>query len=243
MIHRQICTLGAAAAFLAVAATAPATLYSASAFDNGTITGTGPRTNPNNQRFFNAENGGGTFGSFAVADFNVSDFHIGGAVAGVSSFKLTLIESDAAFSAPGSLQFWLTGDTTTSIDAGSAALKFDGTHLPGGVGSQLAPLVLLGSGAFTTTGNTNTGQADVYNFTLSAAAQTMLVNSLNTTGGKLRVVVTPNDGVVAATYAGFANTTLAGPQISLNATAVPEPATIATLLVGAFALIGRRRRR
>ena len=187
MIHRHLYTLGAGSLLLALAATSQATIYSASAFDNGTITATGPRTNPNNQKYFNAENGNGGFGSFCVADFHVADLHLSGTVGSVSSFELTLTEANAAFSAPGSLQFWLSGDTSTSIDAGSTALKFDTSHLPGGVGSQLSPLVLLGSGAFTTTGNVNNGQADVYNFTLSSAAETMLVNSLNTTGGDLRL--------------------------------------------------------
>jgi hypothetical protein len=241
MFRRHLCWVGIGGLVLA-AGSAQAGLYTASAFDNSTISTTGPRTGTNNTAYFDAETGSGSYGYFGVIDFRASDFGIKKAVASVTDFKLTLTEDNASWSTAGSLQLWISGDTSASIDSGSSTLKFNKSYLPGGVGSQLNPLVLLGTANFTTTGDVNNGKADVYDLSLSSAAETLLVDELNTSGGNVRIVVTPDDSKVAATWAGYANTTYGGPKLSLTAQTVPEPASLAVIAVGLAGLVARKRR-
>ena len=119
------------------------------------------------------------------------------------------------------------------------------TALPDGIDSQLAPHDLVDSGTFTPgTINTNgTGTVDTYSLTLTAADKSYLIQQLNG-GGNIRLLVTPGDATVAATYAGFANTSTSpatpGPTLIIDATATPEPVAISFLGLGAVALIRRR---
>ena len=78
-------------------------------------------------------------------------------------------------------------------------------------------LISLGTVAFTTTGDTNTGGLDTYNFTPSSTASNYIQTVLNS-GGILRVVVTedattPN---VSATWGGFSDTSVAAPSLSIG---------------------------
>lgn len=223
-------------------ATAHAASMTANAFDNSTVQASGPRTGANGQRFFNIENGSGSFGSFGVVDFHGSDFHFGGTVTGINSAQLVLTESNAAFTAPGNLNLYLTQDTTTPIDAGSSTLAYDSTQTPEGLGTQLTPHDLIGSASFSSTGNTNTGQVDTYNLTLSPSDRTYLIGELNS-GKNVRFIITPTDSAVAATYAGFTNTSETGPQLVIDATtSAPEPASLGVLALAGVGLLARRRR-
>lgn len=203
---------------------------SAEAFNNGTIQPSGPRTGGNGKNFFNIEGGNNlpNFASWGVADFHGADF--GTTVTGVKNVKLILTEADAAFSAPGTIHFYISSDTTTSIDPGTSPLIYQQSVTPPGVGTQL-PLDEMGTGTFNTTGNTASGQVDTYDLNLDAAAQALIVNAVNN-GGVIRIVIDEdvNTPGVAATYAGFSHNTFAGPTLQF------DPVTSATVDPSSFSL-------
>jgi hypothetical protein len=204
------------------------------AFDNATIQPTGPRTGANGQLFFNIEGSdNGQFASFGVADFMPSAMNVA-----ITSLTLTLTQANASFTHNGSLLFYISGDTTTSIDPGTSPLFYDGGALPTGLGTQLSPTHFLGTGMFTEVAD---GTVDSFNFTLDMAT-TVYLDSQLSMGGPIRVIVAPGDAAVAATYAGFSNTDFSRPQLSL--TTVPEPSTFAgiglVLLFASGASRGRR---
>ena len=216
-----------------------ASALTVNASGNATVQSGGPRTGANGLRFFNVEGGGsGSFASFGVADFVLA----AQGASTVNGLALALTESNAAFTTPGGLNFFLVTDATTSITAGSSPLAFNAASLPDGLGSQLGTRYLVGTGTFASTGKANSGQVDSYTLSLTGSAQ-VLVNSVVTSGGVLRLVVAPVDATVAATFAGYANTQYAGPLLNLNVSAVPEADTAAMLLagLGCLALLKRRR--
>jgi hypothetical protein len=82
------------------------------ATDNATVQVAGPRTGVNGKNFFNLEGSvNGSFSSFGVAEFTL------GALGSVNITEITLrfTESNAAFTKPGTIDFWLTSDNATSI--------------------------------------------------------------------------------------------------------------------------------
>ena len=99
----------------------------------------------------------------------------------------------------------------------------------------------MGTGTFNTTGNTNSGQQDNYALSgLTADDQSYLLSQLNTPGSKIRFLVAPADNTVAATFAGFTNSTYKGTPI-LQVNAVPEPASLGLVAFGGLLALRRRR--
>jgi hypothetical protein len=97
--------------------------------------------------------------------------------------------------------------------------------------------------AFGVSGATAVSALTVTFNSLSSDASTALAALLNT-GGAIRLVFTPEDAATAATYAGFTNTTLLGPQLSVTTTTgapVPEPASLDILLALGGLLLAKRR--
>ncbi|HVT12885.1 MAG TPA: PEP-CTERM sorting domain-containing protein [Fimbriimonadaceae bacterium] len=270
-------TLLAAFAVLSISA-AYASSLSELAFDNGTIQGAGPRTGQNGYNFANVEGtSNGNFASYVIVDFNgtqttsgltgVADgtyggvFSFGGQVM-ANSLSLRLTQDNAGFTHDGALQFWLaTANTSgTNLHSGSTPNFADGA-------SEFSPL-LLGDGMFTqgaTTPVTGTGAPtalgsgtiDTYTFNLSGATQTAVSDALNG-GSTIRLIITPNDATVAATYAGFSVYSTANtsdwtppyndpntwrPQLTIDASPVPEPATLAIVGLGVLGLMRRRPRK
>lgn len=232
-------TLGALAAAPALAQT-------------GTIQTAGPRPGVNGARFFNIE-GVPAFASYGIARFNVGaaksafDAQFGAGNYTLSDVSLSLTESNAAFTAPGSLLFDFTPDNASDINSAKSPFKFSG---PVPAGQQL-----ILTGAATTTGSTNNGQVDkfdLFNATAGSAAlqSDILTNPLAT------LVVNPGDATVAATYGGGANFTLfpvlnitatsnTGVSSTFGALTTPEPSALAFALVGVpgVALFLRRRKK
>ncbi|WP_353566840.1 PEP-CTERM sorting domain-containing protein [Haloferula sargassicola] len=206
------------------------------AFNNATVQTGGPRSGSSGKAFFNIEgSSNGTFASYGVADFTVGSL---GAVTGITSATVSLTQSNASFTTDGSLELFLDASPTLSnIESGTSPLAFDGSD-PGtdtDAGDGDLVLIPLGTVSFT---QTATGDVDVFNLALSPLAEAELLTRLNTSD-TIRVVFGTGDATVAATYAGYSNTTYDGPTLTL--TYVPEPST-GLLAAGALGLLFLRKR-
>lgn len=182
--------------------------------DNATVQVAGPRMGDNGKRFFNMEgNQNGNFSSFGVADFTLSELGRVFENGTDSRLTVTLVQANSAFTNDGDLHFWLTTDTTTCIQPSEdPAVKFDLGDDPDGLTDQLSPRFSLGAGTFTEVAS---GQEDSFTFQLSRSAHEYLRHQIET-GGKIRIVVSPADGTVAATYAGYTNTEFSGPVLTVD---------------------------
>lgn len=206
--------------------TAPvrAAFLSVEATDNATVQPGGPRSGTSGKSFFNVEGSNNTtFASFGVADFVFPA--PGGVITGVSGVTLKLTQSNAAFSMSGPVSFYLTDNTSVSIQPGAPpAVVYQGTNNgAAAVDPVLSPLALLGSGSYAVVAN---GAVDSYSLSFSGGALNSLLQAINN-GTTLRLVMTPDAASTAATWAGFSNSTFAGPTLEL--TAVPEPASFMLL--------------
>ena len=219
------------------------------AANNATVQPAGPRSGANGKKFFNIEgnNNGGSATNSAFASFGVADFTVpaGTTFTQAQSLTLTLTQSNSNFTASGALNFYLADDTATSIESTNTALKYDATNLPDGIGTQLGTKYLLGSGAFT---KVATGNVDTFTFVLSGVTQNYLTNEINA-NSPIRVIVAPGDTTVAATYAGYTNTTATtpGPKITITdavTATTPAPSSLLVALVGVpgIGLLVRRRK-
>ncbi len=185
------------------------------AVDNSTVQVNGPRMGVNGKRFFNMEgNQNGVFSSFGVADFTLPNPENGFEDGEDARLMLTFVQANASFTHDGALHFWLTTDTTTDIQPGDdPAVRFNLPDDPDGLANQLTPRFFLGSGTFTQVGDE--GQVDSFSFRLSGRAKHFLRQQINR-GDKIRILVSPADGTVAATYAGYTNVEFSGPVITVN---------------------------
>ena len=204
-----------AVAFLALSATGvQADDFSTMAFDNATVWYNGPRAGDNGKIFLDIEGvGGDPYESFGVADFDSSTMGIPYTVANVTAVTVGLTEDIAAFSVNGTLNFYITEDTTTSIQPDDNAVFFDTTDSEG-LNGQLSPIHFLGSGTFTQNAS---GTLDAFTFTPDSDTAAYLTSILNNQG-TIRLVVTPADSGVAATYSGFSNSSYVGPIITVSVT-------------------------
>ena len=239
-------TLAAVAVAGAGAGAGAQTTVNSSSSSNATVRPAGPRPGTSGTGFFNVEGSGNAANaSFGVIDFVVPATSVGA----ITSLSIRLVESNAGFTAPGTLNFYVSNNTTTSISnaAGASPLVYQPTPAsgPNGVGTQLDTLFLLGSGAFTTTGNVNSGQVDTFTFTPDASTSAYLQGQL-ASGGVVRIVAAEavNNPSLAATFAGSTNATAASqPLLTINAAPVPEPATVLAMSSLALAGVGALRRR
>jgi hypothetical protein len=204
---------------LALATGLRADLFSTTAFDNATVQPGGPRPGVFGREFFNMEgSASGTFASYGVADLDSTQLGIDFTVDSIASVTIALTQANASFTANGMIDFWITVDTATDIQPDTSPLIYDTTDDPDGIGAQLTSRFFLGSGSFT---QSDDGMVDTFTFGLSDDAQAYLASQINA-GGVIRVIVSPADETVAATYAGYTHPTFSGPQIIVDAYPAPQ---------------------
>jgi hypothetical protein len=185
--------------------------FSAPATDNATVQPTGPRMGQNGKDYLNVEGVmNGNFASFGVIDFDSSALGLNG-VTDLQSVTISLTQDNASFTHDGPVNFYITEDTTTSIQPDDMAILFD-TNDSEGLNGQLSPIHLLGAGNFM---QTNSGDLDQFRFALDTDTKAYLIGQINT-GGTIRVVITPTDPATAATYAGFSSPDYTGPVITVT---------------------------
>jgi len=187
------------------------------ALDNATVQPAGPRAGANGKNFFNVEgSANAAFASYGVADFNFGALP---AVISVNSISISFVQSNAAFSTTGPITFSLdTRAPLSDIQPGTSPLAFDGVDPGTTTDAGQGDLVLLafGGGPFVYTVGT-TGDVNTYPLGLTPPNAAALVNRLNS-GSTIRIVVGTGVNNVAATWAGFSNTTFAGPTLNLDVT-------------------------
>lgn len=225
---------------LALSIVASAQTASVEASHNITVQPAGPRQGASGLNFFNIEgNAAGNFASFGVAEFNFDAGAFTDPLVAIKNLTFKLYQSDAAFSVSGNVNLWLTNDTSTSTAQVGSPLTWQAGALPDGIGGQLDTKWKLATFAYDESQD-NGFETVVSINSLDAAAEAYLLSQLNA-DGMVRMIVSPDSDSVAATYAGFGNTTFSGPVLEIEANAVPEPATVAALAIGALALIRQRR--
>jgi hypothetical protein len=233
---------------LGVSSNADAGSISVLASNNATIQNSGPRTGTSGKSFYNMEaSANGSFESFGVADFTLAAGAFGGTATAINSATLALTQANAAFSKPDTVDVYLATNNVSSIDPGTSPFVYQAGN--DGL-AAIDPLLgasaatFLGTGIFNTTGNVNNGTVDMYSLNFTGGSLAALLNAGNN-GGVVRLVTVSDVSTPmgAATYAGFSNTTAAGPTLTLNATVVPEPSSLILVSLAGIGLtiVGRRR--
>ncbi|MEM6912248.1 MAG: hypothetical protein AAF555_11800 [Verrucomicrobiota bacterium] len=191
------------------------------------------------QAFFNVQGDDDAFTVYSLVDFPTTSISLpsGAQVVGLS---LSLTQSNAFFSSDGGLEFFLASDTR-AIDLSDSA-RYQTNNPPGNlggdvVGTSFGTLLSLGTGAYA---EANTGDTDIFSLTVSSSVEAFILSQIGA-GDLLRVIATPADLGVQATYSG-ANSQLDPPSPPvLTLTIVPEPSVALLSLFGL--LIAARRRR
>ena len=144
------------------------------------------------------------FTVYSLVDFDPSSIDtMGGTVSSITSLSLDIAQSNAFFSASGDIEFFLASDTRV-VDLNDPA-RYISDQANGGaftgadvVGTQFGTLYSLGTGTYT---ETATGDIDTFTFSLGPGGEAFAVAQINS-GGLLRVIGTPADVGVQATYSG-----------------------------------------
>jgi hypothetical protein len=208
---------------------------------SATVQPAGPLAAPNGTNSFNVlGNNYAANASFGTADFG--PFTVPGTVFGVGVVHVFLTESNAAFSTAGPVLFDLASNTTTPVTPGASTPNFIPGGASGGVGNQFGTLLPLGLVNFPTTGNPpgSTGRIDTFDFFTDPTLQSYILTQLNS-GGAFRLVIAPEANTVAATWAGFSNTTTTpdltnSPRLSFDVSIVPEPTSLAFMILAGPAI-------
>lgn len=214
---------------------------------NATVRTFGPTTSP---WFHNAQAvTGGGFESFGISTYlyTAADFGLP-SVTDITSVQVSYMQSNAAFTADGPVDFFVSFDPTVSV--GNFASLFHNSIGAGIDDTQFSDspsLQTIGTGTFTTVA---TGHVDTYTLSFTGSTKTSLINAINS-GNPFAILMSASSGGTAATYAGIESNRYVinggtEPDIkrtSLSIEAIPEANTVLLLLVGTLAILGSRARR
>lgn len=212
------------------------------ASQNATVQPGGIRTGGSGINFFNVEGSSfGSFASYAVARFDIgmlkagfdTQYGIGGWR--LDSVALQLTQSNASFTAAGDVQVLFTADDSVSLVAPSPL-----THPFAGDFPDALPLL---SYRFTEVASGSTETHGLYSRSGGNLAGGMALAAHIGTSDLVTLALVEGDAGVAATYAGYNNSSYAGPTLAINVSAVPEADAVALMLagLGGVMLIARRR--
>lgn len=200
-----------------VAAGVPGATVPVSAIDNATVQPTGPRSGTAGQRFFNVQGSAkGNFASFGVLDFQFPK-PTGEGPRLTPQATLILYQNNAPFTADGTFQVWLTRQPTVSIKAEESPLRFDIGKVPGGleVGAE-GPLGALSKvSAVQNFKEQETGYRSAYTLNFSEE-DLQYLRERAAKGERFRLVLTPVDSGVAASWAGFTDRRHGGPSLEFK---------------------------
>ena len=148
------------------------------------------------QAFFNVQGDDDAFTVYSLVDFDTSTI---GQVSAVTSISLDLGQANAFFSADGGLEFFLAADTRAVELTDTARYIATGSNIGAAVvGDAFGTLYPLGTGTYT---ETMTGDVDTFTLSLDSDGEAFAISQINS-GGLLRIIATPADLGVQATYAG-----------------------------------------
>ncbi len=172
--------------------------------------------------FFNVQGDDDGFAVYSLVDFDTSSI---GEVSAINSLSIELTQSNAFFSANGGMEFFLASSTRQVGTADPA--RFISSQSNGGantgaavVGNEFGTLFPLGSGMYV---ETATGDVDTIVLSLDAAGEAFAISQINQ-GGLLRIIATPSDADVQATFSGAGSilTPPSPPVLNVNATPAVE---------------------
>lgn len=196
--------------------------------DVATVQVAGPRAAPSGKNFFNVEgSSAGSNADFGVLDFNTGGYNYalpdGEMIGSINSISLGTINAAASFTHSGALNVYLVEDSTTDINNGTSPLIYNSADPIEGLYGQLGAKHLLGSINFDGAQSTTT----FTDFALTGSdpgALALLKADINS-GAVFRIVITPEDTTVAATWAGTSFGTVDGvgstyraPRLTINYT-------------------------
>lgn len=168
--------------------------------------------------FFNVQGDDDAFTVYSLVDFDTSSI---GEVSAINSLSIELTQSNAFFSADGGLEFFLASDTrqvATTDPARYISDQANGGANTGAavVGNEFGTLFPLGTGMYV---ETATGDVDTIVLSLDAAGEAFAISQINQ-GGLLRIIATPSDADVQATYSGADSTLMppSPPVLNVSAT-------------------------
>jgi hypothetical protein len=211
------------------------------AFDNATVQPAGPRAGASGKSYVNVENAGaGANASYNVLDYNDPTLHFSplSAVGTINEVSLSTVTGFpvSAFQHSGTFNVYVVDDSTTDIQPGTSPLIFDtAADATEGLGTQLGAKHLLGTISYDS--SQPTGVFSSFPLTSTDAATLAVLKADLNNGTKFRVVVTPDDSGVAASWEGqfTSKGLLESPVLSFNYTpavvtlpAWLDPASMAT---------------
>jgi len=212
------------------------------AIANATVQPGGVRTGSSGINFFNVEGADyGSFASYGVVRFDLSslkasfDAEFGTGGWRVDHIALELTQSNASFTTNGNVEVLFTGNDAVSLTAPSP-LTYDNVAI------HFTDLQSLLGYTFTEVSSGTVERHTLFDRSLSQGAGALALLGDVGADNRVTLLLREAETSVAATYAGFNNSTHAGPTLDISVSAVPEPETYAMLLAG-LGLIGFAARR
>lgn len=207
-------------------------------FQSDSIHISGPAGNAD---YYGGGNDGSNFVEYGITAFNFdAETNFGGPLEDLLSMTLNLTYNDRNFTTDGPIEFFFTTLPVTdwsslTYDSGSTGgLNFAsfGAHTP----------ISLGAFSFSAISDGIAGGAPI-SYTLNlTAAESAILASINSNVA-FSIILIATDPSVEATFSGVGNTFDPGdPNLRIEATVVPEPASYMLLILGGITIWFLRRR-